>query len=114
MNAKIRPFKEGEMNMIRHMLAEEVSWDLIPGHMWNGLRSYVYGGQPPGQFLRAVLENDFMGAAGYADDYNGARLREWAQVMMQVPSACKGSREAVEMWLARWELTRAEAGYAQG
>ena len=54
-----------------------------------------------GDFLRAVLSNDLMGAVGRADEYN--RLTLWvivSYVYNVLPSICHGSPEKVAAWAA--------------
>ena len=77
-------------------------WGLIPCHMRGGIQRYVMNGVPMGSFLTAVFANDFMEAAGRADDENRDALFGYAQFLYNcVPSTCKGSYEAVEAWIAR-------------
>lgn len=72
----------------------------IPGYMIGGLVRYVFGRIPPGGFLRAVLENDLMGAAGKADEFNRPRLHTYCMFLYNyVPASCKGSPERVAAWL---------------
>ena len=73
----------------------------IPDYMIGGLVRYVVNRIPPGGFLMAVLENDFMEACGRADDTNSECLKAYAMFLYNyVPSNCKGSPEAVAAWLA--------------
>ena len=56
-------------------------------------------GLPPGDFLRAVLENDLMKAMGRADSYNRATIFQITQyVYSKLPSTCWGSPEVVDEW----------------
>ena len=64
------------------------------------LERYVEHGIKPGDFLTAVLENNFMEAAGRADSFNQLHLHDWARVIYNdVPSACHGSSERVSQWI---------------
>ena len=64
------------------------------------LQRYVIHGIQPGDFMFAVLSNDFMGAVGRADSFNKHNLYEWASVIYNdVPSQCHGSRELVTAWI---------------
>ncbi len=55
---------------------------------------------PTGSFVRAVLENDLMGAMGQADDENRRDLFEICMyVYNEIPGVCHGSREKVDAWL---------------
>ena len=76
--------------------------DLIPGHMLDGVRRYVINGIPMGSFGTAIFSNDFMGAAGRADQDNLYMLEGWARFLYNhVPSGCKGSAERVSDWIAK-------------
>jgi len=65
-----------------------------------GIDRYVAFHQPPGAFLRAVLENDLRSAVGHADPDN---LRELAEIVRhchwEIPARCWGSPETVKGWL---------------
>lgn len=78
---------------------------LIPPYMIDGVKRYVLHGIPPGDFLRALLCNDFMEAAGRADDYNFAALGQWARFLYNhVPGECRGSPEHYTAWLGQGGL----------
>jgi len=63
---------------------------------------------PTGGFLRAVLENDLLGAIRRADDDNIRVLREIVCYCYdEIPSRCWGSPEKVGAWL---EHRRGEQG----
>lgn len=80
-------------------------WSVIPRHMHSSIRLYVMRGVPMGSFLRAIFANDFMEAAGRADDENQRALFGYAQFLYySVPSSCKGSYEAVNSWIERGGL----------
>lgn len=77
----------------------------LPEAMRGGLRRYLHDGVLPGSFLRAVLENDLVAAAGAADEKNRTLLFEYAAVLYNAfparsGGACWGSRQAVEDWAA--------------
>lgn len=53
----------------------------------------------PGEFLQAVLCNDFSRAALLADAENGANLPAFAGYLYnEAPPGCYGSRECVAAW----------------
>jgi len=80
-------------------LTGRFDWCGIPSHMRGGIARYVLKGIPPGQFLTALLENDFMEAAGRADMQNLANLDKWATFLYNfVPTACRGDDQAVRDW----------------
>lgn len=74
------------------------------------LRSYVEGNHPYpfGDFMTAVLSNDFVGAVGRADDYNREIILDWASYLYnEMPGRSGdstrdfwGSREAVNARIA--------------
>ncbi len=77
------------------------NWSLIPSHMHDGVQRYVMHGDAVGDFLVAILANDFMEAAGRADSMNLDALKGWAIFLYNhVPSNCRGSRERVLEWQA--------------
>ena len=65
------------------------------------LDRYVNRGIPTGQFLRAVLCNNLVGAFSFGDDEN---LRDLHQIVMyvanQLPLQCWGSTQMVDDWIA--------------
>ena len=76
---------------------------LLPPHMHGGVFRYFEEGVPPGDFLRAVLENDLVGAFMRADDKNTYHMRAWAEFLYMYapgrPNGGWGSPEAVDRWL---------------
>lgn len=77
-------------------------WSGIPYHCRETIRLYVMRGVPMGSFCTAIFANDFMEAAGRADDENRHALFAYAQFLYNhVPSQSKGSYEAVEAWIER-------------
>lgn len=73
---------------------------LIPEHMRDGVRMYVFDFVEPGGFLTAVLENDLAGAVARADHINLQHIAEWGQFLLwAMPRAAWGSPEAVQSWL---------------
>ena len=72
----------------------------IPPHMIEGLRNYLERGIPPGSFLTAVLENDFVDAVGQADQTNLQYLWAWAAVLYnELPERSWGSPAKVKAWM---------------
>jgi hypothetical protein len=81
-------------------LAEARMKHLIPEHMWDGIRRYVDLGIPPGGFLTALLENDFMEAIIHADDISIFLMKDWARFIYNyLPDECWGSKEKVKLWV---------------
>lgn len=86
------------MTPTEHAAAEmDAGAYLIPHHMLGG-------------FLGALLSNDFMGAAGKADDDNQRALIGWAKFLYNhVPSGSYGSPGAFSKWIERGGLAGADA-----
>ncbi|MGB1561590.1 MAG: hypothetical protein ACPHN2_08845 [Sinimarinibacterium flocculans] len=74
----------------------------IPERMMAPLLAYIERGELPGDFLQAVLRNDFQRAALLADDENAANLPAYAGYLYnEAPVVCYGSAEIVAEWVAR-------------
>src|SRR5436190_18388157 len=74
----------------------------IPTHCREGLVTYLRYGQPPGQFLLAVLSNDLAEACARADDDNRSALYDYLFLLTNyAPSAAWGSPERVSDWIER-------------
>lgn len=77
----------------------------LPAYMQDSVHLYIERGQPPGDFLRAVLENNLTEAFARADDENACSMRAWAQwLYMDAPHSAWGSREIVNTWIAQGGL----------
>jgi histidinol-phosphate/aromatic aminotransferase/cobyric acid decarboxylase-like protein len=79
-----------------------IDYTTLPEHMQDAAKQYCEGENPahPGDFLKAVLSNDFVGAFRYADPDNQQALEKWAQwLRWEVPMTIWGSREVVEAHL---------------
>lgn len=71
----------------------------IPDRMIPGLRRWAEQGIKPGDFLCAVLANDFMEICGRADDENMRNLPAYAAYLYnEMPRACWGSLEKMKAW----------------
>lgn len=88
-------------------------FDDFPGtplHLRDGLLRYLDHGVMPGDFLRAVLANDLAEAVGRADPQSFAGLRDlvgW--VRYNISPGLRGSREAIEEWVARCKVEAKKA-----
>ena len=79
-----------------------MTYDLLPKHMRKSARAYVEDGHEPGEFLVAVLSNDFIKAHRCADDINREAMFAWAEwIWWECPANAWGSKEAVKNWVAR-------------
>lgn len=74
----------------------------IPIDVEQSLDRYVENYCPTGGFLRAVLENDLVGAFGKADIQNTNALKAIVTyVYNNIPADSWGSPEKVKKWLSR-------------
>jgi hypothetical protein len=73
----------------------------IPPLLVEGLNRYAEHGVPVGDFLEAVIANDFLGAVGKADHNSMMALPAIASyVYLELPSICHGSRKVYRAWIA--------------
>lgn len=89
--------------MTRDRIAADLEAGLhhIPPHLREGLRAYFLDRLPTGDFLRAVLENDFAGAVLRADPITERWLPSIAKFLHNdTPPRSHGSPAAVAAWLA--------------
>lgn len=89
--------------------------DEIPEHTLRGLKDFFEYGSPPGSFVRAVLENNFIEAFKCADHVNLRAMFSIARWMYsEAPSRLHygtwGSPEAVERHITRCTETRLKEG----
>ncbi len=77
-----------------------IRYDLVPvPYMRPGVERWIEKGIRPGDFLMAVIENDFVSAVAYADRFNRANLKEWMDWFMEhAPGACWGSVAKAKNW----------------
>lgn len=74
----------------------------IRHEMLAALEAYVQLGTPLGDFLRNVVSNDFVHAAGSADDGNFANLQAFAAwVYNECPTPACGSHEKYTAWIEK-------------
>lgn len=79
----------------------KLDFSKIPLSMHDGIQGYVDHGWSPGEFFRAVLKNDLIGAAERADDVNKHCLYEYACLLYnEIPIAARGSDEKINAWCA--------------
>jgi len=72
----------------------------VPQHTLEGIDAYAQDRRPPGDFVRAVMENNLFSAAAHADPQNQAALFAiTGYVYNEIPSNVWGSPEKVQMWL---------------
>jgi len=84
----------------RETFADEMERIGIPRHMFAGITRYVFDGIGGGDFQTAIFQNDFVRAAGQADDKNQHCLFEYARLLYNhVPIDAWGSRDKVSAWV---------------
>ena len=72
----------------------------IPDRMMPGLKRWIEHGTLPGDFLQAVLSNNFMEICGRADEENLQNLPAYAGYLYnKAPSDCWGSEEQMRHWI---------------
>lgn len=82
----------------------------IPEHCREALRRYIACGRPLGDFLRAVVSNNFSNAVAHADEANLLRLRDYMLFLNNhAPRKCWGSEIAYGNWCNRGGLCEAKA-----
>jgi hypothetical protein len=78
----------------------EINYTILPEHMREEMQGYMEHGIPTGDFLYAILCNDFVRALGHADSINTARIVDYAKFLYsEAPQICWGSEERVNAWI---------------
>ena len=73
----------------------------IPERMMDGLIRYRDHGVPPGNFLTAIICNDFKEICGRADDENLRNLPAYAGYLYnEMPNGSHGSKAIMKAWIA--------------
>lgn len=81
----------------------------IPERMQEGIKRYVIDRLLPGDFLRAVIQNDLRHAVWYADDENLPLIPLYVRWFYnRAPSRCHGSPKAFVEWLEKLDALRHE------
>ena len=74
----------------------------LPPHTAIQIERYVDGHQTPGDFVKAVFENNLATAVMRADPVNLEALKQIVSyVFWETPGECRGSSENVKAWLAQ-------------
>jgi hypothetical protein len=82
--------------------AKQAAHETLPEHMAQSVIDYFEQGYSPGDFFRAVLENDLVGAVSHADEINKHALPQYVQWLYWHPPGRPngwGSHEAVQRHL---------------
>lgn len=77
-----------------------VGRDLVPDHLWPGIRNFILDGSPQGDFLRFVFENNLLEVACRMDEASHQRLGDLMRFMHNyAPDACWRTPAAVFQWV---------------
>ena len=72
---------------------------MVPNHIKIAITAWVFEAQVPGNFTKAVLENDLYKAVTGADPTVLPHLKDIVLYMMnEVPALCWGSKEKMSSW----------------
>ncbi len=78
----------------------DIDYSILPEHLRGGFQRYIENHVEPGQFIRAVLENNLMEAFGRADAICLASMFQIVGfVYNEMPGVSHGSPEKVTAWL---------------
>jgi len=81
-----------------------VSYERVPPHMRAAMYRYIEYGLMPGDFLRAVLRNDFVHAFMYADEVNQQNITAYFGFLYwDAPPGCWGSLDKMRHWCEEQE-----------
>lgn len=85
---------------LRLLFEQRMSSYPIRENMKSSIIEYLIHGRPVGGFLRAVLENNLVEAAGRADEDNRKHLFEYAGIMYNVmPMGSWRDKARVDAWI---------------
>ncbi len=76
----------------------------VPDRMLSHMLAYAERGEPVGNFLSAIIDNDLLEAVGRADDENIANLPAFVGWFYnECPSDAFGSREKRLAWIEKFQ-----------
>ncbi len=76
----------------------EPNYLLLPAHLRGGMRRYIECGMLPGDFLRAVIQNDLAMAIMRADEISLAAMPAISRFLFEMPDAAWGSSDKMFAW----------------
>lgn len=83
----------------------EGGYEEIPEHMREAMLAYVHMGRLTGDFLRAVVSNDLIGAVGRANRQNLPLIPLYVYWFYnRAPAGCVGSPDIVRAWIEQGGL----------
>ena len=72
----------------------------IPERMMGGIKRYIENGIVPGNFLKAVIQNNLSEAIGQADVENLKNIPAYIGYFYnETPLSCWGSKKKMEKWV---------------
>jgi len=72
----------------------------LPDNLQGGMKRYIEDGIPTGDFLRACLSNDLMGAVGHASTKTYEYLHSVLMFLYnEAPYQSSGNKEVVKEWI---------------
>lgn len=78
-----------------------IDYNKCPPHLQGGMKRYIEEKVAPGHFLRFALENNLVQSINRADGESLGTLTALASfIYNELPTACWGSKEKVDQWLA--------------
>lgn len=81
-----------------------LNYELLPGHIREGVKRYIEKGIEPGSFLTAIICNDLKESFGRADETNRARMFDIVGFFYnEAPSRCWGSQETMNRWMNKFK-----------
>lgn len=104
---------QDEFNLARRQhtsdeLRTALECERIPTYMHGGLIAYITEGRPTGDFLAAILRNDFFTACRHADANNQQAIWDYSRFLFEyAPTGCYGTPAKVDEWLAAGRATHA-------
>ena len=105
MKNKYEPFEPFDMVSMLLKISD-MDFSMLPSHMADGFERYIFQGIPLGGFGECIVCNNFVGAAGRADDINRHSLFQYAEFLYHAPGCVWGSREAYVRWLESHALLK--------
>ena len=80
-------------------MSEEINYDKIPEHCRAGMKRYIEEGFIPGDFLQAIISNNFVEAYKRADYTNTVHIINYADFLYnEAPMRSWGSERIMFEW----------------
>ena len=83
----------------KQTLFPDIEYKILPSNLQHGMFIWIEHGTRPGDFLWALINNDFIEICGKADTHNQRRLMDLANFMYnQAPSLCWNLKINIKAW----------------